>query len=398
MGEILNVYFCLYRSHQKNRMITSKLPNVGTTIFSVMSALAAEEKAINLSQGFPNFKIDQRLKDLVSEGLQKEQVQYAPMPGRLDLREEICRKIFIQHGKELSAADEITITAGATQAIYCAIAAVISAGDEVILFDPSYDCYAPTITLNGGIPIHLKLKFPEFRINWEEVEENLTEKTKIIVVNNPHNPAGSVWDEKDLQSLEVICRKNPNLIVLSDEVYEHIQFQGTHQSVLRNDFLRARSFVTYSFGKTFHVTGWKVGYCIAPEKLMTEFRKVHQFNVFCVNNTIQYALAEYLRTAQDWRNVMPMFTEKRSFFRDGMKNSRFRALACDGTYFCLYDYSEISDLSDVEFAKWMTKEHKVASIPVSVFYADKTDNKVIRFCFAKDTDTISKALEKLCKI
>lgn len=379
-------------------MFKSKLPDVGTTIFSVMSSLANEEKAINLSQGFPNFEIDQRLKELVKEALANEQVQYAPMPGRLDLREQISGKLFVQHGIQVDPAQEITITAGATEAIYSIIAAVVSNGDEVFLFDPSYDCYAPSILLNGGNPIHLKLTFPEFKIDWEEVNEKISDKTKMIIVNNPHNPSGSTWTNDDLEALEKLCIEYPDLVVLSDEVYEHINFKGDHQSILKSSLLRSRSYVVYSFGKTFHVTGWKIGYCIAPINYTTEMRKVHQFNVFCVNNTMQYALSEYLKSGDEWSKVLPLYRSKRDLFLEGMKNSKFKPLNCDGTYFCLFDYSEISNLKDEDFAIWMTKEHKVASIPVSVFYKDRTDNKVIRFCFAKEDQTLTQALDKLCKI
>lgn len=383
---------------QNHPQIISKLPDVETTIFTVMSALANKEGAINLSQGFPNFQIDPRLKELVQQALNKDQVQYAPMAGRLDLREEIARKLMLQHSIQVDPLNELTITAGATQAIYCAIAAIIDAGDEVILFDPAYDCYAPTIQLHGGIPKHLKLSYPTFSIDWEQVNAAVNEKTKMIIVNNPQNPTGAVWSENDIKELEAICLKYPELIILSDEVYEHIQFEGEHQSVLKSEILRSRSFVTYSFGKTFHVTGWKMGYCVAPEKLSLEFRKVHQFNVFCVNNTMQFALINYLKSGDEWRHIASFYQSKRDLFIKGMRQSRFKPLACEGTYFCLYNYEEISDLPDVEFAKWMTKEHKVASIPISVFYADKTDNKVIRFCFAKEDETLSKALNLLCKI
>lgn len=385
-------------SLKSNPIIQSKLPDVGTTIFTVMSALANEQNAINLSQGFPNFNIDDRLKDLVKKALDDEQVQYAPMPGRLDLREQLAAKMFVQHEVTLDPVNEITIAAGATQAIYSAIAAVINRGDEVILFDPAYDCYDPSIRLHGGIPLHLKLTFPDYRINWNEVEDKISPKTRMIIVNNPQNPAGTVWTKDDIIALEQICLKHPNVLVLSDEVYEHIQFDGEHQSVLKSEILRKRSFVTYSFGKTFHVTGWKVGYTVAPKYLTDELRKMHQFNVFCVNNTIQAALAEYFNTGSEWAEVSTFYKEKRDNFLSGMKNSRFKALNCEGTYFCLFDYSAISNEPDVEFAKRMTIEHKVASIPVSVFYQDKTDNKVVRFCFAKDDETLTKAIVKLCKI
>jgi len=376
----------------------SKLPNVGTTIFTVMSALANECGAINLSQGFPNFPIDQRLKDFVSEGLINEQVQYAPMPGRLDLRQEISRKINIQHTIFIDPESEITITAGATQAIFSAIATIVQKDDEVILFDPAYDCYDPSILLFGGIPIHLKLKFPSYQIIWEEVESKINSKTKLIIVNNPQNPAGSVWIKDDIDELEKLVLKFPQLYIISDEVYEHLQFTGTHQSVLKNEIIRQKSFVTYSFGKTFHVTGWKLGYCVAPPKLTVEFRKVHQFNVFCVNNTIQYAVAQYLNKTNEWQNLSSVYKTKRDLFLNAMKPSKFKALNCDGTYFCLFDYSAISAEKDIDFAKRLTRDFGVATIPVSVFYADETDNKVIRFCFAKTDETLLNAAEKLCKI
>ncbi len=378
--------------------IKSKLPDVGTTIFTVMSGLAGAHKAINLSQGFPNFKIDEKLKAYVRDALDQDEVQYAPMPGRLDLREEISKKINLQHQVSINPETEITITAGATQAIYSIITTIIDEGDEVILFDPAYDCYDPAIRLHNGIPIHLKLVHPSYSINWDEVKSRITDKTKLIIVNNPHNPCGSVWSEEDLYELEGIINDNPHLFILSDEVYEHIQFEGKHQSVLRSKALRKRSFVTYSFGKTFHVTGWKLGYCVAPPAFTSEFRKVHQFNVFCVNNTMQYAIAKYLNETDEWKNVQPLYKSKKELFLNAMKNSRFKALECAGTYFCLFDYSEISDEADVDFAKRITKEFGVASIPVSVFYEDKSDHKVLRFCFAKEDDTLIKAAELLCKI
>lgn len=378
--------------------IKSKLPEVGTTIFSVMSALANEHNAINLSQGFPDFQIDGRLKGYVEEALTENQVQYAPMPGRLDLREAISIKLQKQHGVFINPNSEITITAGATQAIYTVISTVIHEADEVILFDPAYDCYAPTVRVNKGIPIHLKLKHPTYTIDWDEVRDNVNEKTKLIITNNPHNPCGSVWTSEDVVQLENLLSDFPNLMVLSDEVYEHIQFNGEHQSLLKSERLRSRSFITYSFGKTLHVTGWKLGYCIAPEHYTNEFRKVHQYLVFCANNTIQYAVAKYLSVNDPWTAVMPTFKRKRDLFLNGIAGSKFKALPCDGTYFCLLDYSEISDMTDVEFAKKMTIEYGVAVIPVSVFYQDKSDYKVVRICFAKQDETLIKAAEKLCRI
>jgi len=376
----------------------SKLPKVETSIFTVMSQLANECGAINLSQGFPNFKINEQLKDFVKEGLDKEEVQYAPMTGRQDLRDAISEKIKEQHTINVNSNTEITITAGATQAIYTIFSAMLHSGDEVILFDPAYDCYDPSIRLQGAVPIHLELQHPSYSINWNEVKKSITSKTRMIVINNPHNPAGSVLDATDIIELEKIIESNPTIYVLSDEVYEHIQYEGEHQSVLKSKTLRERSFVTYSFGKTFHVTGWKLGYCVAPKLLTEEFRKVHQFNVFCVNNTMQYAVAKFMTETDSWRDVMPFYKQKRDLFLNLMATSRLKPLACDGTYFALFDYSKISDENDVDFAKRITKEIGVAIIPTSVFYKNKTDHKVVRICFAKTEETLRSAAELLCKI
>ena len=376
----------------------SKLPKVETSIFTVMSQLANSCDAINLSQGFPNFKISEQLKDFLKEGLDQDEVQYAPMAGRQDLRDAISEKIKEQHHVTVNSNTEITITAGATQAIYTIFSAMLHSGDEVILFDPAYDCYDPSIRLQGAVPIHLELQHPSYSINWDEVKKTITPQTKMIVINNPHNPTGSVLSANDILELEKIIESHPHLYVLSDEVYEHIQFEGEHQSVLKSTVLRPKSFVTYSFGKTFHVTGWKLGYCIAPEILTEEFRKIHQFNVFCVNNTMQYAVAKFMNETNSWRNVMPFYKQKRDLFLELMKTSRLKPLACDGTYFSLFDYSEISNENDVDFAKRITKEFGVATIPTSVFYEHKTDHKVIRICFAKTEDTLSSAAKLLCEI
>ena len=375
--------------------INSKLPKVETSIFTVMSQLANECNAINLSQGFPNFKIDEQLKNFVKEGLDKEQVQYAPMTGRKDLRDAISDKIFEQHQIKINADTEITITAGATQAIFTIFSAMLRQGDEVILFDPAYDCYDPSIRLQGAKPIHVELKHPNYNIDWQEVKSKINSKTKMIVVNNPHNPAGSVFTSQDLDELESIVNLYPNVYILSDEVYEHIQFVGEHQSVLKRKTLRNKSFVTYSFGKTFHVTGWKLGYCVAPPLLTEEFRKVHQFNVFCVNNTMQYGVAKYMNETSSWRDVMPFYKKKRDLFLKAMQGSKLKPLTCNGTYFCLFDYSDISSENDIDFAKRITKEYGVATIPVSVFYQNKTDHKVVRICFAKTDETLLKAAELL---
>ena len=378
--------------------MVSKLPNTGTTIFTKMSALANEYSAVNLSQGFPNFPISEELKSFVKEGLDLEQVQYAPLAGRPDLLAAIGNKISAQHGIKIDAKSEITVTAGATQAIYSAISCLINEGEEVILFDPSYDCYSPTVIYNKGIPVRLKLKVPSFRINWNEVEDRVNKNTRLIIVNNPHNPCGSVWTEEDIRALENLLEKHPQLYVLSDEVYEHIQFQGTHQSVLKSELIRSRSFVTYSFGKTFHVTGWKTGYCVAPKEMTIEFRKHHQFNVFCVNNTMQYALAKYLKSDLDWTEIARSYKRRKELFLAALTDSRFNLLPCDGTYFCLMDYSSISKESDVAFTERLVKENGIALIPISVFYGDGTDNNLVRVCFAKDNETLTRGAELLCKI
>ncbi|MFK8044376.1 MAG: methionine aminotransferase [Crocinitomicaceae bacterium] len=376
----------------------SKLPTVETSIFSVMSALAAQESAINLSQGFPDFPIDVELKKKVIEGLAAEQVQYAPMPGRLDLRTEIANKMGIQHGFQFNPETDITITSGATQAIYSAITAFVKNGDEVILFDPAYDCYDPSIRLNGGIPIHLELEFPTYHINWKQVEDSISDKTRMIVINNPHNPTGSVLSEEDIDNLESILLENPNIIVLSDEVYEHMQYGSDHQSVLKRESIYNQTIATYSFGKTFHVTGWKLGYAVAPKHLTDEIRKVHQYQIFAANNTMQYAISAYLKSDESWQSISSFYETKRNLFLNASIGSKLKPLTCNGTYFMLFDYSAISDENDVDFAKRMTKEFKVATIPVSVFYDRKTDHKVIRICFAKKDETLLEAAEILKKL
>ncbi len=376
----------------------SKLPDTGTSIFTVMSAMANEYGAINLSQGFPDFPIDPNLENSVLRSLKAGHVQYAPMAGRPDIREQISKLIYDRYKLSVLPDSEITITAGATQAIFTAIAALVNPGDEVIMFDPAYDCYDPSVKVFGGIPIHLKLKHPDYSIDWDEAEQKVNDKTRIIITNNPHNPCGSVWTENDLIRLEKIVSRYKNLYVISDEVYEYIQFKKQHHTVLKNELLRSRSFVVFSFGKTLHVTGWKLGYCIAPEALTTEFRKVHQFNVFCVNNTIQAGVSDYLARYADTKSIADFYQKKRDLFLQAISKSKFKPLTCDGTYFCLLDFTSISNEPDVEFAKQLIKEIGVASIPVSVFYKDQTDNHVLRFCFAKKDETIIKATEKLCSL
>jgi methionine aminotransferase len=376
----------------------SKLPNLETTIFSVMSALAHQHKAINLSQGFPNFESDKTLQELVTKAMHDGFNQYAPMPGTFGLRNAIAQKFDHLYGSTYHPESEIVVTAGATQAIYTAITAFIRPKDEVIVFRPAYDCYVPTIELNGGIPISIQLEAPHYKVDWDAVRTKVNSNTKMIIINTPHNPSGTIFSKDDMLQLQEITR-DTNIIVLSDEVYEHIIFDGLeHQSVCRFSELKARSFITASFGKTFHNTGWKVGYCCAPKELMEEFVKVHQFNVFSVNHPVQKALAVYLQNASHYEDLSGLFQEKRDLFLSLIKDSRFTFIPSQGTYFQTLNYSEISAVNDEEFAKWMTIEKGVAAIPVSVFNAGKYDQKMLRFCFAKTDDTLKRAAEILNKI
>lgn len=379
-------------------MISSKLPNTGTTIFSVMSALANEEGAINLGQGFPGFQMDMKLGKLVEKYISKGYNQYAPMPGVKELRDIISAKIEKLYGHRYDAGSEITITSGGTQAIFTAITALVREGDEVILFSPAYDCYAPAIELNGGIPVWIDLKFPDYEIDWEKVKKFINHKTRMILLNTPHNPSGTCASEGDMKQLEKLVADS-NIIVLSDEVYEHIVYdEALHQSASRFPKLAERSLCVYSFGKTFHNTGWKMGYICGPEEFMTEFRKVHQYNVFSVNTPIQYALAEYMEDESTYLGLSKFYQQKRDLFLDAIKNSRFSFTPAAGTYFQCLNYAAISDEKDSDFAIRLTKEFKVASIPCSAFYPDHLDEKVLRFCFAKSEDTLKKAGEILSRV
>ena len=376
----------------------SKLPNVGTTIFTVMSALAKEHNAINLSQGFPNYPSSQKLNDLVSNAMNNGYNQYAPMAGNLDLRLAISNKYQLLYKSTYHPEKEITVTAGATQAIYTIISAFVRSGDEVIIFKPAYDCYQPAIEVNGGKTISVQLSAPHYKVDWEEVASKISSKTKMIVINTPHNPSGTIWTKDDMLQLEKLT-KDTNIIVLSDEVYEHIVFDGEqHQSVCLFDDLKQRSFITASFGKTFHNTGWKIGYCCAPETLMSEFRKVHQFNVFSVNHPAQKGIADYMQDAETFLGLNTFFQQKRDLFLSLISESRFKFTPSQGTYFQVLDYSEITEEHDVDFAKHLTKEFNIASIPLSVFNEEGKDDKVLRFCFAKTDNTLVKAAEILCKI
>lgn len=371
--------------------ILSKLPNVGTTIFTVMSQLAAEHGAINLSQGYPNFDTPQDLKDKVAYYLQNGKNQYCPMAGLIDLREVLADKMHNTYGLRPNPDTDITITAGATQAIFTAITTFVDKGEEVILIEPAYDCYRPTIELVKGVPIPYELSAPDFKIDWDELAALVTVRTRMIIINTPQNPIGKTLKQEDLEALQRIT-SGTDIIVLSDEVYEHLVYDGQeHQSVARFPELYNRSLLVYSFGKTFHSTGWKIGYCVGPEFLMSEFRKVHQFNVFCVNSFEQYALADYLKDPAPYLELPAFYQQKRDYLQSALEGSRLKPLPSEGTYFQLYDYSEISDEPDTEFAKRMTTEYGVAAIPVSVFYSSQKQNGVIRLCFAKTEDMLEEA-------
>ena len=378
-------------------IIPSKLPQVGTTIFTIMSKLAQEHGAVNLSQGFPDFDCDEELKNLVTHYMSKGMNQYAPMAGLPELRESISNKVNDSYQIDTNPS-EVTVTAGATQALYNAITSLIKHGDEVIIIEPAYDSYKPVIQLCGGMARSYELTAPDYKVDWNSLAKLVTVRTKMIIVNNPHNPIGKTFQREDLEALERIVN-GTDIIVLSDEVYEHIVFDNKeHWSVLRFPELRKRSFVVFSFGKTFHNTGWKLGYCIAPEFLTKEFQKVHQFNVFSVNTPMQFALAEYLKKRSNYQGLGKFYQEKRDFFQNAMKGSKLESLSSEGSYFQLYDYSAISDEPDTEFVKRVTKEFGVAAIPVSVFYSSKRDDKVIRLCFAKTEKVLKEASGLLCKI
>ncbi|MCE7996248.1 MAG: aminotransferase class I/II-fold pyridoxal phosphate-dependent enzyme [Roseivirga sp.] len=378
--------------------IQSKLPNVGTTIFSIMSKMAMEHNAINLSQGFPDFPLSPELIDGVHHYMKTGMNQYAPMPGVPILRQRIGDKLNRAYGISVDMDTEITVTSGAIEAINSAMTTIINVGDEVIIMDPAYDAYEPIINVNGGKAIAVPLTQPDYAIDWEGVRAKITDHTRMILINSPHNPSGAIISADDLKQLEDITR-DTEILVLSDEVYEHIVFDGMpHQSVLRSPELRKRSIVTYSFGKTFHATGWRIGYMIAPPALMAEIRKVHQYNTFTVHTPTQYAIADHLKDPDNYESIAGMYQQKRDYFLEQMKGSRFTPVKAKGTYFQLMNYSQISDMPDTEIAEWLTKEHGVASIPMSIFYQDKQDNKVLRFCFAKGEETLKAAAEILCKI
>lgn len=371
--------------------IRSRLPDVGTSIFTVMSKMAADHGAINLSQGFPDFQVDSRLIELVYKYMREDHNQYAPMAGMPALRQVIADVVLRTYGHRIDADSEVTITPGATEAIFSAITACISPGDEVILFDPSYDSYNPAIRLNGGIPIHINLSFPDYAIDWHLVRQKISPRTRMIMINTPHNPSGSVWSAADVQQLEQLAVAH-NLLVVSDEVYERLIYDGVaHQSVLRYPALAARSMAVFSFGKTFHATGWKVGYVVAPAHLTQEIRRAHQFITFSVNTPVQLALAEYMQTPSHYESLGAFYQRKRDFFLEQIKGSPFEPLPSRGSYFQMVSYRALSSKPDVALAEEITTKFKVASIPASVFYQDRTDHKVLRFCFAKKEETLEKA-------
>ncbi|MET3733016.1 methionine aminotransferase [Moheibacter stercoris] len=375
----------------------SKLPLIGTNIFTVMSNYANQHGAVNLSQGFPDYQPSPILIELVSEAMKKGFNQYAPMAGYLLLREEIAKKYENLYGANYDVNDEITITAGGSEAVFSVISSMIHAGDEVIIFEPAFDLYRPIIELFGGIVKPIILKGPDFTINWDEVKKLISPQTKMIVLNNPNNPATTTLKEQDFKILADIVRDS-NILLLSDEVYEHIVFDGQpFWSITKFPELKDRTFVVASFGKLFHITGWKVGYVLAPKELTSELRKIHQFNVFCVNAPAQIAIAEFLKRKEEYLHLPQFFQQKRDFLTQGLETTPFKVIKPEGSYFLLADYSEISDLPDNEFAFWLTEKFKVATIPISAFYQESPDQKLVRFCFAKKEETMAKAIENLNK-
>lgn len=379
-------------------MSRSRLPRTGVTIFTQMSALANETKAINLSQGFPDFSVDPRLIDRVLVYMREGRNQYAPMQGVMPLRENISEKVFRLTAHRYDPATEITVTSGATEAVFCAISACLQPGDEAIIIEPAYDAYIPAIILSHAIPRPSAMRYPQYRIDWDHVRDLVSSKTRLIILNSPHNPTGSMLQREDIEALRQIVTLG-DLLIVSDEVYEHIVFDGkTHESMSRYPDLAERSFVISSFGKTYHATGWKIGYCLAPAVLSREFQKIHQFVTFASNTPIQYALADMITDAASYLELGAFYQQKRDLFRSLIVSSRFSLLSCQGTYFQMLNYADISQEADTEFAVRMTREFGVAAIPPSVFYSDGRDNHVLRFCFAKNDETLKAAAEKLCRI
>jgi methionine transaminase len=378
--------------------LTSRLPDVGTTIFTVMSALATQHKAVNLGQGFPDFACDPTLVNQVTQAMQAEHNQYPPMTGVPVLRQAIATKIEALYARQYSADTEITVTAGATQAILTAILAIVHPGDEVIVLEPCYDSYVPNIVLAGGTAVRVPLTPGTFRPDFDKIAAAITPKTRAIIVNSPHNPSGTVWTDADMHKLQDILAPT-NVLLISDEVYEHMVFDGVqHQSAARYAGLAERAFIVSSFGKTYHVTGWKVGFVAAPASLTAEFRKVHQFNVFTVNTPMQHALAAYMADPEPYLNLSAFYQRKRDLFRAGLAQTKFKLLPGEGTYFQCVDISNVNDLGEADFCQWLTREVGVAAIPLSAFYGNGFDQRVVRFCFAKQDATLNAALERLAKL
>ena len=378
--------------------LTSKLPELGVTIFAVMTQLANKHGAINLSQGFPDFDTHPELISLVEKYMRAGHNQYAPMPGVMDLRDAIADKVYDMYGTRYDPATEITVTSGATEAVFAAISAVVQKDDEVIIFEPAYDAYDPIVRLNGGKPVYIQLKHPEYNVDWGEVKRTVSSKTRLIILNYPHNPTGAVLTKQDIQSLVDIVGDTDTLIV-SDEAYEHIIFDGLqHESLSRFPQLIQRSFVICSFGKTYHTTGWKIGYCLAPAPLSSELQKIHQFLTFASNTPIQYAYAEFMRKKELVLELPGFYQRKRDRFLNLLRESRFNALPCKGTYYQMLDYSRISNEPDLTFAERLITEYGVGAIPPSALYHQRQDHRVLRFCFAKKDETLVKAAEKLCRV
>ncbi len=378
--------------------VQSKLPHTGTTIFTVMSALAQEYKAVNLAQGFPDFEVPDYLIDRVKFHMLEGKNQYAPMPGILSLREKLANKYQSVYRVNFDPIEEITVTCGATEACFSAITALVQAGDEVIMIEPAFDCYEPAVLLNGGKPVYVKTTYPDFKIDWAEVEHRITDKTKLLILNSPHNPTGAVYTQEDIDALKTLLQKY-SFYVLSDEVYEHMVFDGLKHICLASDeLIKQRTLTVGSFGKTYHATGWRLGFCAAPASLMKEFRKVHQYNTFSAVTPIQHAVSDMLDHTDWHHNLSSFFQSKRNYFLSLIQHSKFKSFPSQGTYFQLLSYAGISDKKEVEMAEWMVKEKKIAAIPVSVFYKDKTEQHLLRFCFAKKDETLQYAAEILCKI
>jgi len=378
--------------------INSKLPGVGTTIFSVMSKMAEEHNAINLSQGFPDYPADPALIEQVNTAMLNGHNQYAPMPGLLALRELIATKTNGLYQSNYHPETEVTVTAGGTQAIFTALTATIQQGDEVIIFEPAYDCYAPTVKMLGGQVKSYEMAPPDYEIDWDMVKRLFSANTKMIILNSPHNPTGRILSAQDMEAL-IKLTKGTDVLILSDEVYEHLVYDGAqHESVARYPELRERSMIVASFGKLLHTTGWKMGYCLAPENLTKEFRKIHQFNVFSVNTPMQYGIVNYLTNPDTYTGLASFFQEKRDYFRTLLAETKFKLLPCHGSYFQCVSYAHLSEESDVDMAMRLVKEFGVASIPVSAFYTQNTDHRVLRFCFAKQHETLEKAVERLMKL